>query len=245
MVLRACAGAHANTHAAHTPLPPLRPQFPRARAHAQKIKYILHGDDPCFTADGQDAYAYAKQIGVYKQVKRTEGVSTTDIVGRMLLMTREHHVPPPVEEDDGRVSPASCRSVRSSSLAGVEDADAFDEAVADAAGRNGDGLGGAVESTGAAPAKIASSPRHAARRLLTSSRHSRFLPTARRIMQFAEGRVPKPEDKVVYMAGSWDVFNPGHVAALAAAREHGTFLLVGSASPLLSPVCPALTPGLH
>lgn len=165
---------------------------------------------------------------MYKQVKRTEGVSTTDIVGRMLLMTREHHVPPPVEEDDGRASPASCRSVRSSSLAGVEDADAFDEAVADT-GRGEEGAGGAAMAEGAPPAKIPSSPRHAARRLLTSSRHSRFLPTARRIMQFAEGRVPKPEDKVVYMAGSWDVFNPGHVAALAAAREHGTFLLVGSA----------------
>jgi ethanolamine-phosphate cytidylyltransferase len=81
-----------------------------------RITYIVHGDDPCFTADGQDAYAYAKQIGVYKQVKRTEGVSTTDIVGRMLLMTREHHVPPATEEEDsGRLSPASSvRSLRSS-----------------------------------------------------------------------------------------------------------------------------------
>ena len=46
-------------------------------------------------------------------------------------------------------------------------------------------------------------------------------------MQFAEGRVPSAEDKVVYMPGSWDVFNPGHIAALAAARQQGTFLLVG------------------
>jgi cytidyltransferase-like protein len=59
------------------------------------------------------------------------------------------------------------------------------------------------------------------------STHSRFLPTARRIMQFAEGRVPNPDDTVVYMPGSWDVFNPGHIAALALARQQGTFLLVG------------------
>ena len=59
------------------------------------------------------------------------------------------------------------------------------------------------------------------------STHSRFLPTARRIMQFAEGRVPAADDKVVYMPGSWDVFNPGHIAALAAARQQGSFLLVG------------------
>lgn len=59
------------------------------------------------------------------------------------------------------------------------------------------------------------------------STHSRFLPTARRIMQFAEGRVPGPDDKVVYMQGSWDIFNPGHIAALAAAKSLGSFVLVG------------------
>jgi hypothetical protein len=42
--------------------------------------------------DGQDAYGYAKSINRFKMIKRTEGVSTTDIVGRMLLMTKEHHV---------------------------------------------------------------------------------------------------------------------------------------------------------
>ena len=43
-------------------------------------------------ADGRDAYGYVKSIGKFKVIKRTEGVSTTDIVGRMLLMTKEHHV---------------------------------------------------------------------------------------------------------------------------------------------------------
>lgn len=27
---------------------------------------------------------------MYREVKRTEGISTTDVVGRMLLMTRQH-----------------------------------------------------------------------------------------------------------------------------------------------------------
>lgn len=49
-----------------------------------KIDYIIHGDDPCLLADGTDAYALAKQAGRYKQIKRTEGVSSTDIVGRIL-----------------------------------------------------------------------------------------------------------------------------------------------------------------
>ncbi|KAJ4751079.1 Ethanolamine-phosphate cytidylyltransferase [Rhynchospora pubera] len=53
------------------------------------IDYIIHGDDPCLLPDGTDAYAIAKKAGRYKQIKRTEGVSSTDIVGRMLLCVRE------------------------------------------------------------------------------------------------------------------------------------------------------------
>ena len=45
------------------------------------IDYIIHGDDPCVLPDGTDAYALAKKVGRYKQIKRTEGVSSTDIVG--------------------------------------------------------------------------------------------------------------------------------------------------------------------
>ncbi|KAF6167305.1 hypothetical protein GIB67_043166 [Kingdonia uniflora] len=48
------------------------------------IDYIIHGDDPCLLPDGTDAYALAKKVGRYKQIKRTEGVSSTDIVGRIL-----------------------------------------------------------------------------------------------------------------------------------------------------------------
>ncbi|KAG4922310.1 hypothetical protein AAZX31_18G201000 [Glycine max] len=57
-----------------------------------KIDYIIHGDDPCVLPDGTDAYAHAKKAGRYKQIKRTEGVSSTDIVGRMLLCVRERSI---------------------------------------------------------------------------------------------------------------------------------------------------------
>eukprot|EP00002_Diphylleia_rotans_P024288 TRINITY_DN4789_c0_g1_i4.p1 TRINITY_DN4789_c0_g1~~TRINITY_DN4789_c0_g1_i4.p1 ORF type:complete len:446 (+),score=88.68 TRINITY_DN4789_c0_g1_i4:49-1386(+) len=56
-----------------------------------QVDYIVHGDDPCVLADGTDVFAAAKRLGRYKTIKRTEGVSTTDIVGRMLLMTKDHH----------------------------------------------------------------------------------------------------------------------------------------------------------
>ena len=35
---------------------------------------------------------------------------------------------------------------------------------------------------------------------------SQFLPTTNKIIQFAEGKDPKPGDKVVYVAGAFDLF---------------------------------------
>ncbi|KAI7756386.1 hypothetical protein M8C21_010962 [Ambrosia artemisiifolia] len=57
-----------------------------------KIDYIIHGDDPCLLPDGSDAYALAKKVGRYKQIKRTEGVSSTDIVGRILASMEDKKV---------------------------------------------------------------------------------------------------------------------------------------------------------
>lgn len=56
-------------------------QFMDTLFNEHKIDYIIHGDDPCLLPDGTDAYALAKKAGRYKQIKRTEGVSSTDIVG--------------------------------------------------------------------------------------------------------------------------------------------------------------------
>ncbi|MBA0700063.1 hypothetical protein Goari_001635 [Gossypium aridum] len=56
-------------------------EFMNSLFNEHKIDYIIHGDDPCLLPDGSDAYALAKIAGRYKQIKRTEGVSSTDIVG--------------------------------------------------------------------------------------------------------------------------------------------------------------------
>ena len=61
-------------------------QFMNRLFNEHKIDYIIHGDDPCLLPDGTDAYALAKRAGRYKQIKRTEGVSSTDIVGTMILL---------------------------------------------------------------------------------------------------------------------------------------------------------------
>lgn len=62
--------------------------FMRKLFDEYKIDYIIHGDDPCVLPDGTDAYELAKKAGRYKQIKRTEGVSSTDIVGmNMIFLT--------------------------------------------------------------------------------------------------------------------------------------------------------------
>jgi ethanolamine-phosphate cytidylyltransferase len=133
------------------------------------IDYVVHGDDPCIV-DGKDVYATAKESGRFRTIPRTEGVSTTDIVGRMLILTKEHHLH----------------------------------------GESDNVLGG----------------------------QSKFLTTSRLLQLFhADVRSPTKEMRVVYIDGAWDLFHPGHVAILKAAREvskgfdrHG--ILVCSRNPM-------------
>ncbi|KAE8678804.1 Ethanolamine-phosphate cytidylyltransferase [Hibiscus syriacus] len=65
-------------------------KFMNTLFNEHKIDYIIHGDDPCLLPDGTDAYALAKKAGRYKQIKRTEGVSSTDIVGRILSSMKDN-----------------------------------------------------------------------------------------------------------------------------------------------------------
>jgi ethanolamine-phosphate cytidylyltransferase len=47
--------------------------------------FCVHGDDIVTDSNGVDTYAQVKEAGKFKIIPRTEGVSTTDLVGRMLL----------------------------------------------------------------------------------------------------------------------------------------------------------------
>lgn len=50
--------------------------------------YCVHGDDVTTMSDGSDCYALVKSAGRYMEYPRTEGISTTDLVGRMLELLK-------------------------------------------------------------------------------------------------------------------------------------------------------------
>lgn len=118
-----------------------------------KIDFVIHGDDLPVNSEGKCAYEEMIVAGKFKMIRRTEGVSTTYIVGKLLSMSRDH-------------------------LLG------------------------------------------------TFNTHS-MLTTTRRIAEFSSRRVPSPEDVVVYVSGSFDLFNVAHASIFEKAKSIGTFLIVG------------------
>ncbi len=87
------------------------------------IDYVVHGDDPCFV-NGRDVYEDVKERGMFRSIPVTEGVSTTDIVGRMLLLHKEHHIQvmeASSDEDEGGGSDTNGTDV-GSSAASADDA---------------------------------------------------------------------------------------------------------------------------
>jgi ethanolamine-phosphate cytidylyltransferase len=55
-------------------------------------KYVVHGDDITSDSSGEDCYRFVKAANRFKVVKRTPSISTTDLVGRMLLCTKTHFI---------------------------------------------------------------------------------------------------------------------------------------------------------
>jgi len=139
--------------------------------------FCVHGDDITMTADGTDTYHIVKSAGRYKECQRTQGVSTTNLVGRMLLLSTDHLQ----------------RGEREYAV----DKNTSDDMSSDSTARS--------PWTGV----------------------SQFLPTTQKILQFSNKNEPKKTDKVLYVAGAFDLFHIGHLDFLEEAKKHGDYLIVG------------------
>lgn len=49
-----------------------------------KIDFVCHDDLPYATLEASDAYYIPKSLGKFKATQRTKGISTTDVVGKIL-----------------------------------------------------------------------------------------------------------------------------------------------------------------
>ncbi|GAA6007494.1 hypothetical protein JCM11491_004183 [Sporobolomyces phaffii] len=54
-----------------------------------QIDYVAHDEEPYVSAGSQDVYAYAKSIGAFLPTKRTNGVSTSELLQRIVEGYRE------------------------------------------------------------------------------------------------------------------------------------------------------------
>lgn len=190
-----------------------------------KIDYVIHGDDPCIGPDGKDVYADVKSRGLFQSVPRTEGVSTTEIVGRMLLMTKDHHIRDSIVVP-GPAGKPSPMGTRVSVLTDEENSSADEDE---------DNEPPSPTRASAAHSRRANRRARPRRQLSDAAdpnplRKSRFLTTSRMLRLFSGTNLvapPQPGMKVVYVSGGWDMLHAGHVSILEKARAMGDYLLVG------------------
>jgi choline-phosphate cytidylyltransferase len=49
-----------------------------------EIDYVSHGEDDSYDEDGNDVYKFVKDLGKFHPIKRTEGISTSDLIMRIV-----------------------------------------------------------------------------------------------------------------------------------------------------------------
>lgn len=155
-------------------------------------KDVVHGDDITSDSSGEDCYRFVKAAGRFQVVKRTPSISTTDLVGRMLLCTRTHFI----------------KSLEKT-LAGDEGHGTGGEKKA-----VGDAMSGriaqyATDETGKNPGADVWfwSASHAARTQATEEEKGSFHP-------HLKGPGLKLGQRVVYVDGGFDLFSSGHIEFL-------------------------------
>jgi ethanolamine-phosphate cytidylyltransferase len=187
--------------------------------------FVVHGDDITSDSNGEDCYRFVKAAGRFKVVKRTPGISTTDLVGRMLLCTKTHFIQSlqkVLAGEEGPGGPEERKQTGAAMLQRIQDY--------------------ATDATGLAPgcdvwywqasrpAKLRRTttsssiqspteqgrPSLADRRTATmqSHHHNAVKEEKGKFEKLVEGRSAKPGQSVVYCDGGWDLFSSGHIEFL-------------------------------
>lgn len=192
--------------------------------------YVVHGDDITSDADGSDCYRFVKQAGRFLVVKRTPGISTTDLVGRMLLCTKGHFI-----RDVGKLLKGEEGGADTQSSSPEERAAKAEEMMTRikdyASDETGLAPGCDVWNWVPAPRRRSTNERResssggdlssdassSSRRVRNPRRRSsafRDREERGRVERLVTGKHPKPDQRIVYVDGAFDLFSSGHVEFL-------------------------------
>lgn len=159
--------------------------------------YVVHGDDITSDAGGEDCYRYVKAAGRFLVIKRTPGISTTDLVGRMLLCTKTHFIKSLTDELAGKSEggPNEDRiKVGYEMLQRIKDY--------------------ATDETGLQPGCVVWTWKSSAQAKLDNE-----TPDAGAFSKLVDGKGPKSGQRVVYVDGGFDLFSSGQIEFLRKVHE--------------------------
>ncbi len=156
-----------------------------------QCKYVVHGDDITTDAGGEDCYRIVKEQGRFIVVKRTPNISTTDLVGRMLLFTTTHHIKDITEEDFEHYKGGDIK-LNDHPLLQPEEVTRYTEYATSSDGKSA-GSGVYIYTS-------------------ESSKINTFIEPSLTISN-------KLKKKIIYVDGGFDLFNPGHIEFLRVIHE--------------------------
>ena len=152
----------------------------------------MHGDDITSDSSGEDCYRYVKVAGRFKVVKRTPSISTTDLVGRMLLCTRTHFIKSLTKLLAGEEGSGTTAEKKAEGKAMTERMKMY-----------------ATDESGLAPGSSVY--------FWTASIEAREAHTEEEKGVFSslcQGSKPQLGQRVVYVDGGFDLFSSGHIEFL-------------------------------
>lgn len=154
--------------------------------------YVVHGDDITSDASGEDCYRHVKAAGRFLVVKRTPGISTTDLVGRMLLCTKNHFIKSTsrmLSGEEGSGSPEERRKTGEEMTLRIR---AY-----------------ATDETGLqpGPAVLSWVDSKAAMKDEASEEKGSY-------QSMVSGKAARPGQRIVYVDGGYDLFSSGHIEFL-------------------------------
>lgn len=154
--------------------------------------YVVHGDDITSDSGGEDCYRYVKAAGRFLVVKRTPGISTTDLVGRMLLCTKTHFIKSLTQVLSGEEGSGSVEERK-------REGEEMRQRIRDYA----------TDESGLRPGPIVMSWNAS-----TSAMEDHVVEEPGVFSTMVNGNAPKPGQRIVYVDGGFDLFSSGHIEFL-------------------------------